>query len=71
MFLVIKYRYSVPLSWSSLLDYLFNGLLLLFREVITLSVEKIPVVLRPVIKLPVKSMTSIETHEEIRRKAEI
>ena len=33
----------------------------------TLSVEKIPVVLRPVIKLLVKSMASIGT-QEIRRK---
>ena len=36
----------------------------------TLSVEKIPVVLRPVIKLPVKSMASIGI-QEIRKKAEI
>ena len=31
---------------------------------ITLSVEKIPVVLIPVIKLPVKSMASIGTQEK-------
>ena len=31
---------------------------------LTLSVEKIPVVLRPVIKLPVKSMASIGTQEK-------
>ena len=36
----------------------------------TLSVEKIPVVLRPVIELPVKIMASIGT-QEISRKAEI
>ena len=36
----------------------------------TLSVEKIPVVLRPVVKLSVKCMASIGT-QEIRRKAEI
>ena len=33
------------------------------RRKCTLSVEKIPVVLRPVIKLPVKSMASIGTQE--------
>ena len=40
------------------------------KEFPTISVEKIPVVLRPVIKLPVKSMASIGTNE-IRTKAEI
>ena len=43
---------------------LFIFVICLIDKFITLSVEKIPVVLIPVIKLPVKSMASIGTQEK-------